>query len=256
MNRTLLWFLIGVLVVTVLLTFVLPRGKQTLSPGTSASLPSVTEGEKGAAPSHPWGGEPPPPPSNHPSEWRVLFSSPKMGETGISRQSAIKVFFNVPVERDVAERAFTISPYVAGTFSWPKADQLVFTPDEPFLPATQYTVSLSPMRGSQGGEPYALVGANWSFTTGGSRTYRGDIQPLVSMYCMKCHGPAGRASNIPLETYQDVRRYVVPGRSGESRFYTFLQDRSHHINMAGPNHSTNDKLAVIKDWIDVDRAVE
>ncbi len=255
MSKMLIWLLMGVLVVVVLLTFVLPRGNQISSPGTSAP-PSTIEGEKGAATLPPRAEEPPPRPSDQPSEWRVLFSSPKMGEMGISRQSAIKLFFNIPVERDVVERAFTISPSVAGTFSWPKADQLVFTPDTPLLPATQYTVSLTPMRGSRGGEPYILVGANWSFTTGGSRTYRKDIRPLIAAYCTKCHGPAGPASHIPLETYQDVSRYVVPGRSGESRFYTFIQDRLHHINMAGPNHSTNDKLAVIKDWIDVDGAVE
>jgi hypothetical protein len=48
----------------------------------------------------------------------------------------------------------------------------------------------------------------------------------------------------------------VPGRSGESRLYTFVQERRHHINMAGPNHSTSTKLAVIRDWIDEDRGKE
>jgi hypothetical protein len=38
--------------------------------------------------------------------------------------------------------------------------------------------------------------------------------------------------------------------------YTFIQARQHHINMAGPTHSTRQKLAVIKDWIDEDGAAE
>jgi len=256
MSKTLIWLLMGVLVVVVLLMVVLPRGKPPSPPATPPPPPSGAEGERVAVIPPQKVEELTPRPLDRPSEWRVLFSDPKRGGTEISRRSAIRIFFNVPVERDVVERAFAISPYVAGTFSWPKADQLIFTPDAPLLPTTQYTVSLTPMRGSRGGEPYILVGANWSFTTGGSRTYRKDIRPLIATYCTRCHGSAGQASNIPLETYQDVSRYVVPGRSGESRLYTFLQDRSHHINMAGPNHSTNDKLAVIKDWIDVDGAVE
>lgn len=256
MGKAVVWILAGALMVVVLLTLVLPRGKQTSSPGTPVPPPSVAEGEKVTALPPPTPEVPTPRPSDQPREWRVLFSFPRAGETGISRRSAVKIFFNAPVERAVVERAFTISPAVHGTFSWPKADRLIFTPDEALLPATQYTVSLTPIRGSRGGETYTLLGANWFFTTGGTRTYQKDIKPLISTYCTKCHGPNGPAADLPLETYQDVSRYLVPGRSGESRFYTYIQERTHHINMAGPNHSTSDKLAILKDWIDEDHAAE
>lgn len=67
----------------------------------------------------------------------------------------------------------------------------------------------------------------------------------------------GQASDIPLQTYGDVSKYVVAGQAEKSRLYTFVQERQHHINnMAGPNHSTNDKLAIISDWINVDKAAE
>lgn len=256
MGTKLLWLLTGAIALMILLTLVMPRGKETLSPKTTARPSSVAEGEKVAAIPPPEDEELPPRPSEQPSEWRVLFTSPRNGKQEVSRRIVVKVFFNVPVEQGVVERAFTISPSVPGTFSWPKADRFVFTPNDALLPATQYTVSLSPVSGSHAGRVYTLLGANWSFTTEGARTYRKDINPLVSAYCVTCHGPNGPAARIPLETYSDVSRYVVPGRSGESRFYTFVQERTHHINMAGPNHSTNDKLLMIKDWIDEDQAAE
>jgi hypothetical protein len=186
----------------------------------------------------------------------VLFNAPSPGQREVSRRSAVRIFFNQPVERDVVEWAFTISPSASGSFAWPRPDQLTFTPKHALRPATEYTVSLTPMSGSAAGEAYELLGARWSFTTGATRTYRDDIQPLVGAYCLTCHAPKASAAAVPLETYQDLSRYVVPGRSSESRLYTFVQERRHHINMAGPDHSTNTKLAILKDWIDEDKAAE
>jgi len=195
-----------------------------------------------------------PPPPAQPHEWTVLFSSPSPGQTGIARRSAIQVYFNVPVDREVAEWAFDVSPEISGSFSWPRPDRLVFTPRDPMRPGTEYTVSFTPVSASRDGEEYELRPARWTFGTGGARTYQNDIQPLVNAYCARCHAPTGSAAAVPLETYDDVRRYVVPGRATESRFFTLVQQRNHHINMAGPDHSTNTKLAIIKDWINEDRA--
>ncbi len=96
-------------------------------------------------------------------------------------------------------------------------------------------------------------GSTGSPTPRQSRTYREDIQPLIASYCHKCHGPNQVAAGIRLQTYRQIMRYVEPGRSEESRLYTFIQQRKNHVNPwpRSWGQTTNEKLAVIKDWIDV-----
>ncbi len=97
-----------------------------------------------------------------------------------------------------------------------------------------------------------------SSTMGDPRTYRKDIKPLIGVYCHKCHGLKEVAASVSLETYRDVIEYVEPGDSEKSRLYTFIQQRRNHPNPwpRSWGHTTNDKLAVIKHWIDVDWAEE
>ena len=97
-----------------------------------------------------------------------------------------------------------------------------------------------------------------SSTTKDTRTYRDDIKPIIGAYCAKCHGPNGVAARIPLETYEDVSRYVKPGHSRESRLYTFIQERKNHVNPwpRSWGDAPNDKLLIIKDWIDANNALE
>jgi hypothetical protein len=189
-----------------------------------------------------------PRPSGLPREWTVLFNLPAPGQAEVSRRPRIQILFNRPVEREVAESAFAITPATPGSFTWPRADHLVFLPEDALLPDTEYTVSLVSVDGSSG--------ARWSFSTEEARTYGKDIQPLIGAHCSNCHASNGSAAGVPLGTYRDVSRYVVPGRSRESRFYTFLQDRRHQVDMTGPAHSTSSTAAIIRDWIDEDQGAE
>ncbi len=248
----LLYLLVAVIVATVWWSRVAPQHTvASFLPATAAP-----QEQKVAALPPPRIEEPPPPPPVPLRQWTVLFNSPTPGQSEVSRRPKIQIFFNGPVERELTEWAFTISPSTPGGFLWPRPDHLVFTPQGALMPDTEYTISLTPVDGSRDKEPYELLGARWSFITGRARTYGRDIQPLVGAYCSTCHGSNGSAAGVPLGTYRDVSKYIVPGRSGESRFYTFIQERRHHINMADPNHSTSTKLAVIKDWIDEDKGAQ
>ena len=238
----------------ILFSLARPMRNDSSPQNTSVLARPVPQVERVATPAQPE--QLPPPPAASPQVWKVLFASPSAGKDEVSRQAAIKLFFNGPVPPDVVEWAFTLAPSTHGTFVWPRADQLVFTPTAGLDPATTYTVSLTPASGVHNGQEYDLLATRWTFTTGTARTYHADIQPLVAQYCHACHGPDGDAATITLDTYTDINRYVVPGRSAESPLYTFIQARQHHINMAGPTHSTSQKLAVIKDWIDEDEAAE
>ena len=251
-----LWIVAAATAAMILLALVRSGPDESSPRETQAPRASVARKGKGAAVSPPETVQRPPRPAPQPLVWKVLFASPKADTAEVSRRAAVKLFFNNPVERDVVEWAFSLSPSAPGTLSWPRADQMVFTPNSPLAPATEYTVSLTPSSGFHDEQEYQLLEARWSFSTGKTRTYREDIQPLIGAYCVKCHGSTGDAAAIPLATYSDISRHVVPSRSKESRLYTFIQARKHHINMAGPNHSTSQKLVVIKDWIDEDAAAE
>jgi hypothetical protein len=239
----------------ILLSLVRPSRKVGSPQAITTPPPRVAHPEKRAVVAAAQA-EIPPPPSAPPQVLKVLFASPKAGKTGVSRRADIRLFFNESVQGDVVEWAFNLSPTTPGTIAWLRPDQLVFTPKQALEPDTRYTVSLTPTSGFRDGQEYELLEVRWAFTTGTARTYHKDIQPLVSAYCHACHGPGGDTATIPLDTYTDIRRYVVPGRSADSPLYTFIQARQHHINMAGPTHSTSDKLTIIKDWIDEDGAAE
>jgi hypothetical protein len=226
---------------------------------TEVSFPPATaapQEQKVAALPSPRVEEPPQRPSVPPRQWTVLFNLPTPGQAEVSRRPRIQILFNRQVDREVGESAFTISPATPGSFVWPRPDHLVFSPQGALQPDTEYTISLMSVDGSRAKEPYELLGARWSFTTGQARTYGKDIQPLIGAHCATCHAYNGSAAGVPLGTYRDVSRHVVPGRSGESRFYTFLQDRRHQIDMAGSDNSTSTTLAIIRDWIDEDQGTE
>lgn len=238
----------------ILASLVRPARNEGFPRETTAPAPPVAQAQRVATPIQPE--QLPPSPPARPQVWKILFASPEAGKAEVSRRAAVKLFFNGPVQPEVVEWAFSLTPSTPGTFAWPRPDQLVFTPKVVLDPATRYTVSLTPASGSRDGQEYELLESRWTFTTGDARTFQADIQPLIGAYCTRCHGPQGAAAAIPLATYYDVSRYVVPRRSAESPLYTFVQARQHHINMAGPTHSTSQQLAVIKDWIDEDEAAE
>ena len=85
--------------------------------------------------------------------------------------SPIKIIFSTPVDKGSAERAFSISPEVAGRFEWGKSKDssfenvLSFYPNELLQYNTQYTVALAPKLTDQKGNPLLLEAYTWSFFT-------------------------------------------------------------------------------------------
>src|SRR3970282_1767893 len=114
--------------------------------------------QKAAALPPPGTKKPPPPPPVPPRQWTVLFNSPTPGQSEVSRRPRIQIFFNRPVEREVTEWAFTISPSTPGGFAWPRPDHLVFTPRGALQPDTEYTLSITPVDMSRAKEPFAPLG--------------------------------------------------------------------------------------------------
>ena len=74
--------------------------------------------------------------------------------------SAVRIEFERPVDRQTVEEAFRVEPSVSGSFEWETDRVLTWTPSE-FQYSTTYTVSVGGE--SRGGDPIAA--AEWSFTT-------------------------------------------------------------------------------------------
>lgn len=72
---------------------------------------------------------------------RVDRFSPVHGSSGASVNSSIHVTFDQMVDHFSAEKVFSISPHVDGTFSWGE-NRMIFTPSSPLAYNTPYTVTL------------------------------------------------------------------------------------------------------------------
>ncbi|HKP52311.1 MAG TPA: Ig-like domain-containing protein [Chloroflexia bacterium] len=55
----------------------------------------------------------------------------------------VAVSFSEAMNQSSAQSAFSIAPYISGTFKWKQGNTLIFTPNAPLKPNTTYTVSVS-----------------------------------------------------------------------------------------------------------------
>jgi hypothetical protein len=96
-----------------------------------------------------------------PIQPEVIRASPKGSD--LSVYSQINITFNKQMNKESAEKAFSINPSVTGSFSW-EGNKLIFTPNLPLTYQTKYTVSLSKNASDQGGLPLLEV-LKFSFST-------------------------------------------------------------------------------------------
>lgn len=75
-------------------------------------------------------------------------------------------------------------------------------------------------------------------------TYTTDIKPILDQRCTSCHSSTGRASKLPLTSYQEVKVQVKPGDATNSRLYQSLNGGS----MTGK--ADTQETETIKKWID------
>ncbi len=75
-----------------------------------------------------------------PGALRVTSTAPASGATGVPPSTQVTVTFNAALK--TSGPMPTLSPPVAGSWRATGRDRLVFTPSEPFLPFTKYTLSI------------------------------------------------------------------------------------------------------------------
>jgi parallel beta-helix repeat protein len=106
-----------------------------------------------------------------PAEWsfRVDATPPTITEkncTGtdvVIQNVVVRVVFSESMNHESTENAFSINPYVPGTFTW-QADTLFFTAFENLAYSTVYTIQLDKRAMDVAGNPLSSVVA-WQFTT-------------------------------------------------------------------------------------------
>jgi hypothetical protein len=92
----------------------------------------------------------------------VLDNSWDPTGSNVDVKSEISISFSEPMDKDKTQNAFSITPYVPGTFDW-EGTTLKFIPTK-LASETQYNVSISPL--AQNNDGVGLVGyQNWSFIT-------------------------------------------------------------------------------------------
>lgn len=70
----------------------------------------------------------------------------------VGRSETLLISFDGPVDRELVESLFTITPYCPGSLFWKHSAAAVFIPDRDFTPDTNYSLSLSPDFSFSGGE--------------------------------------------------------------------------------------------------------
>ena len=95
---------------------------------------------------------------------KIDFVSPE--GLSVSLSSVIMIWFNVDMNKDSVESAFSISPNVAGSFSW-TGKVLYFTPSVLLSTGTQYIVTIGPSAADLHEQNLDTNAYCWSFKTTG-----------------------------------------------------------------------------------------
>jgi len=154
----------------------------------------------------------------------VVSSEPAPGATEVGTDAAIKLVFNLPMDTASVEGAFSLTPEVAGSFTWsPNAKEVTFTPSAPLAKGTDYTLVVGTEARTKGqgggaGNKHLRVPYHLSFTTARSRWETQDVGDVG------LPGAAGRDENglftvrgsgADIWNEADAFRYVYRPLSGD-----------------------------------------
>lgn len=103
---------------------------------------------------------------------RVVDYSPS--GYGAATDAKIRAAFNKAMNISSVENSFSISPSVAGSFSW-TGTEMTFTPSVPLVDQTSYTVAVGQGTRDSEGSQLDCVVFSWSFFTGAQPTARRDV---------------------------------------------------------------------------------
>jgi hypothetical protein len=112
-----------------------------------------------------WSDPSPPPPPPPPDETAPTITSvsPAGGATGVASSSNVTVAFSEPMDTASAEAAFSLTPALAGTFSW-SGNTMTFDPGATLAAGTTYTATVTTAARDKAQNALAPPDKVWSFT--------------------------------------------------------------------------------------------
>jgi WD40 repeat protein len=81
-------------------------------------------------------------------------------------------------------------------------------------------------------------------------SFNKDIAPVFAANCAGCHSAAAKMGKLNLESFDDIKRVVVPGKSAESRLYLLITGQAKPSMPLGGKPLAAGEIDVIKRWID------
>ena len=100
----------------------------------------------------------------------------------------------------------------------------------------------------------AAATAHAAFGDGAGEMWSKNIQPLLDVQCVKCHGPLEQKSGLELDTPEavlkggDEGKVIVPGKPQESRLFQYLDPKS-DPHMPPKKQLTDVDIALVREWI-------
>lgn len=182
--------------------------------------------------------------------FRALYWRPRDDES--HPHTPIEVEFSDPVNRRSVEAGLQVEPPVKGTFVWKSPAHVLLRPAEALPYGAKVQVRLregiTDETGTKRLPPY-----EWSYTTLSEYRYARQVARFIRAGCGSCHGSSGPARLVPLDSYQEVMKHVVPGQARASRLVAALDEAKLH---GGVRPEVREHLRILSEWIERFRAAE
>lgn len=236
---------------------------QTTSDGDGEQLPPIPV-EAGSSPADALSGESVPPVRTI----ELVSSLPDNQSVDVPVTSRIELEFSDAIlDEDLEELELSIEPELSLQFN--VADnRLVLQPSDMLQFSTEYTVTLAP----QAALPLADE-VQFSFKTEPQYTYDIDVQPLLHVSCVGCHGGFEASRSSFLDTYSGVLSVVEPGdessllidprytqpharRRAASQSLAQRFMRSNGYSMEKLGSWSPEEIEIVTTWVVQDEAVE
>jgi len=77
-----------------------------------------------------------------------------------------------------------------------------------------------------------------------------DIAPVLSANCIGCHSASAKMGKLNLESFEDIKRVIVPGKSADSRLYLLISGKAQPSMPLGGKPLAEGEIDLIRRWID------
>jgi hypothetical protein len=99
----------------------------------------------------------------------------------------------------------------------------------------------------------SLAPYEWTFQVQRAYTFRHNVGRVVRHACGTCHRPEATALRVPLDSYEQVMKYVRKGNAASSRLVTVLSEPQNHSQLPPDWRAMT---YVLRDWIEKFDAAE